>query len=263
MANQKISGMTAIDAVSDGDLFEVVDDPTGTPVSKKATRTQVTSNCEKLANKGAASGYAGLGTDSRVAFATIKAASAASRILGRGAAGGAGDFEELTLGSGLSLTGTVLSATATGGGAAWTLVYEQVLAAQQNYDFIGLSAYNEIFIAGYNIAKGSAVTQCLVSTDNGSTFLSSSGDYQTIDNTTGSQAADTSMSCSGNNATTHSIMRLISFFNTTKPKFSGVMNSSGSNWSYIIPTASALNAIRVRTHQNTFTSGTIRIYGRS
>lgn len=53
------------------------------------------------------------GTD--IAFANIAAASAASRLLGRGSVAGAGDFQEITLGSGLSFTGTVLSATGSGG----------------------------------------------------------------------------------------------------------------------------------------------------
>jgi len=49
-----------------------------------------------------------------VTLAELTPATAASRLLGRGSAGGAGDFEELTLGSGLGLTGTVLSASHTG-----------------------------------------------------------------------------------------------------------------------------------------------------
>lgn len=45
-------------------------------------------------------------------LSNLAQASAASRLLGRGSASGAGDFQEITLGTGLALTGTVLSATA-------------------------------------------------------------------------------------------------------------------------------------------------------
>ena len=47
-------------------------------------------------------------------FANFVQASAASRLVGRGSAAGAGDFQEITLGTGLSMSGTALSATATG-----------------------------------------------------------------------------------------------------------------------------------------------------
>lgn len=50
-----------------------------------------------------------------VTYAKMQNVSAASRLLGRGSAGGAGDPEEITLGSGLTMTGTALSATAGGG----------------------------------------------------------------------------------------------------------------------------------------------------
>jgi hypothetical protein len=49
-----------------------------------------------------------------VTYAKIQNVSAASRLLGRGSAGGAGDVEEITLGTGLTMTGTTLDAS--GGG---------------------------------------------------------------------------------------------------------------------------------------------------
>ena len=48
-------------------------------------------------------------------LANLAQASAASRLLGRGSAAGAGDFQEITLGGGLSMSGTVLSSSVTGG----------------------------------------------------------------------------------------------------------------------------------------------------
>jgi hypothetical protein len=54
----------------------------------------------------------------RLPFANLTAATAANRLLGRGSTAGAGDFQEIALGAGLSLVGTVLSATGAGGSSA-------------------------------------------------------------------------------------------------------------------------------------------------
>lgn len=51
-----------------------------------------------------------------VTYAKMQNVSAASKLIGRGADGGAGDPEEITLGTGLAMTGTTLSATGGGGG---------------------------------------------------------------------------------------------------------------------------------------------------
>lgn len=64
-------------------------------------------------------GAVDLATDTTgdLALDSFVQATAASRLLGRGSAAGAGDFQEITIGTGLSLTGTVLSAS---GDSKWT-----------------------------------------------------------------------------------------------------------------------------------------------
>lgn len=65
-----------------------------------------------------------------VSYAKIQDVAAASRILGRGSLGGAGDVEELTIGTGLALVGTVL--TGLGGGAPTGTGFRHVTAGVED-----------------------------------------------------------------------------------------------------------------------------------
>jgi len=59
--------------------------------------------------------------DDAVTYAKIQNVSAASRLLGRGSASGAGDPQEITLGTNLTMSGTTLNAT--GGGGTGNVTY--------------------------------------------------------------------------------------------------------------------------------------------
>lgn len=62
------------------------------------------------------------GVTGRLPFADLTAATGATKLLGRGAGSGAGDFQEIVLGTGLSMSGTTLSSTGGSGGSAANLL---------------------------------------------------------------------------------------------------------------------------------------------
>lgn len=76
-----------------------------------------------------------------VTYAKMQDVTAISKLLGRGSAAGAGDPEEITLGTNLSMSGTTLNATGGGGGATYTAFTKDLGAARRSgtFDITGLS----------------------------------------------------------------------------------------------------------------------------
>jgi hypothetical protein len=95
--------------------------------SQKATKTYVDTAVagvgggiteltgDVTAGPGSGSQSATIANDA-VTYAKMQDVSAASRILGRGSSGGAGNVQELQVGAGLSISGTTISADGSGGG---------------------------------------------------------------------------------------------------------------------------------------------------
>lgn len=146
-------------------------------------------------------------------------------------------------------------------GPAWVAV-TSAAASGATVDFTNLSAYNEIMVFIKQVtATGSCIRQLLVSTNNGVSFLNSSGDYINLDSN-GAESNATVLSFSnGNNASAQTAWITISNFNTTSVK-PCLQNFPTTNLCGYIPSASALNAVRVRPHTNSFNGGTIYIFGR-
>jgi hypothetical protein len=108
---------TLIPTPASGKATIFVDDADGLPKYKDDTGTVSTLGGSGLSDGDygdvtVSSGGTAIAIDSgAVTYAKMQDVSAASRLIGRGSAAGSGDPEEITLGTGLSMSGTMLNAT--------------------------------------------------------------------------------------------------------------------------------------------------------
>jgi len=107
-------------------------------------------------------------------LANLAPASDASRLLGRGSAGGAGDYQELTLGAGLALTGTVLAVSGAGTGD----VVGPASATDNAIARYDTTTGKLIQDSGITIADGASGT--LAGSNSGDVSLAGTPDYITI-----------------------------------------------------------------------------------
>lgn len=189
------------------------------------------------------------GTTTTGAQQSVASLGTSGQILTSNGAGALPSFQTLTTGTGAWVF--VTSATPSGSGGIMS--------------FTNLSAYNEILLV-YKGIKGTPdfgfTSRVRVSTDNGSSYLNSSGDYVSL-SAQGVETAESDMKMHSTvTSGAKTGWRTISNFNTTKPKNSWTPLDGGS---YVIPTSTALNAIQIYTSTGLDwdTVGTIYIFGRT
>jgi hypothetical protein len=105
------NGGLGLSTVAQGDLLYGSATDVLSRLAKDANATRYLSNTGASNNPAWAQVNLADGVTGDLPFANLAPASAASRLLGRGSAAGAGDFQEITLGSGLTMTNQVLSAS--------------------------------------------------------------------------------------------------------------------------------------------------------
>jgi len=172
-------------------------------------------------------------------------------------------FEDLHRVDQAAVAATSSSSTVTAG-SPWVLISSNSPTGTNVVNFTGLSGYTDIRVVVRAMTFAVADRPKLrVSTDNGGTYLAASGDYIQISGA-GAPTNTTELEFMDNNNTTsrNGEILLEGINMTTAPKMSrsNFFNSDGFNLR-LMPTTSAVNAVRVFSTQN-FTGGTIYVYGR-
>lgn len=224
-----------------------------------------------------------------VTYAKLQNVSAASKLLGRGDSG-AGDPQEITVGTGLTMTGTTLSASGGGGGGSLVLLEQHTAAGSASLDFTtAISAtYDEYLIEFVNLVPSAAgafpwlrmSTNGGVSYDSGANYSYDSFAIFASNFDIASRVAQTkiALTCDGT-ATGQPTTAGFSFSGSVRlmnPGSTSLFKQIiGQTYGYEASTpsrlmstiqgayeiATAVNALRVMYSTGNIASGTVRIYG--
>lgn len=156
--------------------------------------------------------------------------------------------------------GFVIPSVGGAGGGEWTLIANQVVSGAANYEFKDLD-YSELFIFAVNVTKSaSGILIIEVSDDNGVTYYSSSGNYQSYA-AAGTLTNQSNIAMHSTNATTARTGRVWIVGCNLAMNKSAFSTSSLAD--YLIPITTTINAIRVSgSGGGTLNAGNIYVLGR-
>jgi hypothetical protein len=273
------SAQPAATAVPEGTLYYVTDEA----VTERSSGTVWQTMSDGVANDA-------------ITYAKMQNISAASKLLGRGDSG-AGDPQEITLGTGLTMTGTTLAAAGGGGSSGLVLLESHSASASAALNFVTRNASGQsgaifqsdfddylIKFIGMRPANSSAALQLQMSTDGGATYVAGTSynwgyklDNSSLNLWIPDTASDaiyvTSGVGSGATNRAHGSIELTDPLSTTDHKsvifqstsLDADLASSGSlnnvQGSGRLVSLTAVNACRVKFDTGNITSGIVRIYG--
>ena len=150
-----------------------------------------------------------------------------------------------------------------GGGGAWTLAHHSTISSPvASVDIIGLAGASDIMVLGRLITLSSSnFRQVQVSTDNGASYYTTSGDYQVVSNTGAESANAGALGHNTSASAARTIMGAILGANTTGPKIIADYHASDNR--LFVGSTAAINAIRVNANggQN-LTGGDVYVWTR-
>jgi hypothetical protein len=226
------SSTVSLSFVYTGSRWEVYGDPveaTGTGVYVLATSPVLVTPALGTPSSGVLTNCTGLPTaglvNDAVTYAKIQNVSAASRMIGRGSAGGAGDVEELSLGVGLRMSGTTVSVTRSVQLTAFDYTTDVAVGDGAAYFVVppSMNGMNLVSCSAYVIAAGTTgTTNIQIARIRAGSAVDMLSTVMTIDSTeTGTDTAATPavINSSNDDLATHDRIRVdVDSRSTTPPK---------------------------------------------
>lgn len=153
------------------------------------------------------------------------------------------------------------------GGSSWELIEVRVVSGSvASEDFTNLGDYADLMIIARNLTTASATQRTIrVSTDNGATFWSTSGDYVLLNNN-GAETNSAGQNFQADNVTAARsgivIIQGKGLATVGAPPVIYALNFNDTRRLFVADLANQIDAIRVNTNSGNLTGGTIYLLGR-